>query len=535
MKRTMIVRALLAGSALFMSTVALAQEPEPQPDASDATADAAIAEAKDLDDAQAKIELLQAQVEALQESIAQIQAQVTKVTPSWKGSPQLEDKEAGWSFKPKGLLQYDAGFVGFPNGDDRRGTIIGIGQNGVQSAGSGLNYQNLGWDTRPRRLTIGAEGTIPGGFRYSAEFNFVQNAIDFEDVLFGYDFKNSPISAQVGYFYPFSSLETMTSSKYTSFMERAGITDAFSHNRRIGAALLANDKVSDKWVAQAGIFSEEMNNGDFNRTGWVLAARGVFSPTLGTTRLHLGANFEHRVNKKEAMGRNYQARPTTQLTDQRFVSTGNLAAKGDDIAGVELAAIHKSLHFAAEAQKVWVRDALDAGEIADINSDLGSNEVPTGAALNGNPGFWGGYAEIGFYLTGETRSYKGGSFGRVKVLKPFDKGGWGAIQINGRIDYLDLTDRVDDSSTFGTPFYVNGGKQTAYQLGAIWNPTDYVRLMAQYAHINVKGGPRPSISTVADPTAQNQVGMFPFDATPEPINERDFNSDVFAMRAQLDF
>ena len=36
------------------------------------------------------------------------------------------------------------------------------------------------------------------------------------------------------------------------------------------------------------------------------------------------------------------------------------------------------------------------------------------------------------YLTGETRGYKGGKWDRTKVLKPFDKGGWGAIQLNAR-------------------------------------------------------------------------------------------------------
>jgi phosphate-selective porin OprO and OprP len=551
MKRSNIIRALLAGSALVLSSAAFAQDPAPaeqpaeaQPDQSDATADAAIQQAQDLDDAQAKIELLQAQVEALQESIAQIQAAQAKALPSWKGAPQLEDKDNGWSFKPKGLLQYDAGYVGYPRGDELRGTILGITQAGAQNVSAGLNFGNLGWSTRARRLTIGADGSLPGGFRYSAEFNFAQSQVDFEDVLLAYDFKKAPLTVQIGYFYPFSSLETMTSSKYTSFMERAGITDAFSHNRRIGAALLATDKVSDKWTAQAGIFSEEMNSNDFQRTGWTFAARGVFSPTLGTTRLHLGANFEHRVNKKEAMGRNYQARPMTQITDQRFISTGNLASKGDDILGIEGAAIFKQFHVAAEAQKVWVRDALDQGEINSINADLDSNVIPTGAALNGDPNFWGGYAEVGFYLTGETRAYKGGSFGRVKVLKPFNQGGWGAFQINGRIDYLDLSDRVSDKAVLAaTQFtaadgsglvYVNGGKQTAYQLSLIWNPMDYVRFMAQYSHLNVKGGPRVSVDSVAVPTASNQLGIFPF-GTSESILDRDFNSDVFTMRAQIDF
>jgi len=496
-----------------MSGTALAQQATPpadtdQPDQSDATADAAIQQAKDLDDAQAKLELLQAQVEALQESIAQIQAAQAKVTPSWKGAPQLEDKDAGWSFKPKGLVQYDAGYVGYPNGDELRGTV------------AGLNFGNLGWSTRARRLTIGADGTIPGGFRYSVEFNFAQGQVDFEDVLLAYDFKDTPLTAQVGYFYPFSSLETMTSSKYTSFMERAGITDAFSHNRRIGAALVANDKTADKWTAQAGIFSEEMNANDFNRTGWVFAARGVFSPTLGTTRLHLGANFEHRDNRREAQSRNYQLRPTTQLTDQRFISTGALSAAGDNIVGVEAAAIFKQFHVAGEAQKVWVHGTYTPAEQAAKLLDPESNTTPNGTALNGNPSFWGGYLEAGFYLTGETRAYKGGSFNRVKVLKPFNQGGWGAIQLNGRVDYVDLSDDVDGgSSSLSAPFYVNGGKQIAYQASIIWNPTDYTRLMAQYAHINVTGGPRNSLG----------------DDLSDPANEREFDSDVFAMRAQLDF
>ena len=547
MMKLKFVAALLAGSAFAYSAPAWAQEPAPQPEAtepdtSDQAADQAIANAQPVDDAQAKIDMMQAQIDSLQESIEQLKTQVTKVTPSWKGAPQYEDKEAGWSFKPKGLIQYDAGYVGFPDGDELRGQILGINQNGTQAGGStgpGLNYGNLGWNTRARRLTIGADGTIPGGFRYSAEFNFAQSQVDFEDVLLAYDFKKAPITFQAGYFYPFSSLETMTSSKYTSFMERAGITDAFSHNRRIGAALTATDKVTDRWTFQTGIFSEEMNANDFNRTGWVYAARGVFSPTFGDIRLHTGVNFEHRVNKKEIQAKNYQSRPLTQLTDQRFISTGNIPSKGDDILGLELAAIMKSFHFAAEAQKVWVRDAYTQAEINSLLADLDTNTTPAGAGLNGNPSFWGGYAEVGYYLTGETRAYKGGSFGRVKVLHPFNDGGWGAFQVNARVDYLDLKDRVDgSSSSVAAPFYVNGGKQVGYQGSLIWNPTDYVRFMAQYAHLNVTGGPRVSVSTPGNPLAVPpvlpQLGMFPVGTT-KPANERNFDSNVFAIRAQIDF
>jgi len=523
--------ALLAGTAFIAAAPAFAaQDPAAQqeapdptdPDTSDTAADATIAQAQPVDDAQAKIDLLQAQVEALQESLEQLKAQVTKVTPSWKGAPQFDDKDAGFSFKPRGAIQLDAGYVGFPRGTELRGTV------------AGLNFANLGWNGRARRLLIGADGTLPGGFRYSAEFNFAQGTVDYEDIFIAYDFQKAPLTVQIGNIYPFSSLETMTSSKFTSFLERASITDAFNYNRRLGVGFTANDKKADSWIIQAGIFNEPINNGSFTRTGWQGSIRGVYSPMLGTTRLHLGANFQHRQNTKENLVQQYRSRPLTQLTDQRFIDTGNLASRGDDVAGLELAAIHKNVHFAAEAQKVWVRDAFDASQIAAINGNGRSNNtVPPGSvALNGDPSFWGGYAELGWYITGETRGYKGGRFDRTKVLKPFNDGGWGAFQINGRVDYVELRDRVDSSSSsVAAPFYVNGGKQVGYEASLIWNPTDYIRFLAQYGHIDVTGGPRGSVATLGPPPTP---GIFPVGTT-TPANKRKYGVDTFGIRAQVDF
>ena len=525
-----LVAMLLAGSAVTLSSPAFAAVQDPpaeaadpaDPDASDTSADAAIAAAQPVTDADAKIELLQAQVEALQASIEELKSQTAKATPSWKGGPTLEDKDAGFSFKPRGALQFDAGYVGFPRGEQLRGTV------------GGLNFANLGWNSRARRLLFGADGTLPGGFRYSAEFNFAQGTIDYEDIFLAYDFQKAPLTVQIGNIYPFSSLETMTSSKFTSFLERASITDAFNYNRRLGIGFTANDKAADRWLVQAGIFNEPINNGLFTRTGWQASVRGVFAPTVGSGRLHLGANFQHRANTREAKVQQYRSRPLTQITDQRFVDTGNLASKGDDVAGLELGAVFKRFHFAGEAQKVWVRHAYDAAEIALINGRPDSNVTfPTGAVpLNGNPSFWGGYAEVGFYLTGETRGYKGGKWDRTKVLKPFNDGGWGAIQLNGRVDMVELRDRVDNSSSsFSAPFYVNGGKQVGYQASLIWNPMDYVRFMAQYGHIDVTGGPRATVATLGPPPLP---GIFPVGTT-TPANRRKYGVDTFAVRAQVDF
>ena len=516
MTRKFVIAALLAGTACTVSAPANAaqeqpaaqQEPEvTEPDSSDASADATIQGTNQVDDMQAKIELLQAQVEALQEALESVKSQQVRAVPTWKGGPEFADKEAGFSFKPKGFAQFDAGYVGYPDGDERRGTI------------SGLNFQNLGFNARARRIVIGAEGTLPGRFGYKVEFNLAQGTVDYEDIILTYDFAKAPLQISVGNFYPYSSLETMTSSRLGSMLERASFTDAFNYNRRLGIGLQFSDKTNDSYLVQAGIFSTPINDASFTRTGWQASLRALYTPTLGSTRLHLGANFQHRSNTQEAMGQQYRTRPLTQITDQRFIDTGTLASRGDDTLGVEFAAVHKSLHVAAEAQKVWVRDAFSAAQLARINADPDDNDVATGTPLNGDPSFWGGYFEVGYFLTGETRAYKGGKWDRTKVLKPWNDGGWGALQINGRIDYVDLSDRVDDSATFAAPFYVNGGKQLGLQTSLIWNPIDWVRFMAQYGHLEVTGGPRA-------------LGLV--DLT-KPANKRKFGVDTFAARAQIEF
>ena len=464
--------------------------------------------AQPMDEMQAKIELLQAQVEALQAALEGVKAAQAKVTPSWKGAPEYADKEAGFTFKPKGFMQFDAGYVGFPDGHELNGTV------------GGLNYNNLGWNARARRLVFGAEGSLPGGFKYKAEFNFAQGKLDYEDVTLSYDFKKSPLTVTVGNFYPYSSLETVTSSRLGSMLERASFTDAFNYNRRLGVGISLADKKADRYTLSAGVFSTPINDETFNRTGWEASARGTYAPPLGSGFLHLGASVHRRKNNRDAQGQQYRSRPLTQITDQRFVDTGTIASDGDTSVGVELGGVFKSLHFAAEAQKLWVRGYEPTDTLSDPNDAI------TGARYNAEPSFTGGYFELGYYFTGEARGYKGGKWDRTKVLKPFDKGGLGAIQLNGRVDYLDLGDGVGGTATtVGYPSgssaaFVNGGKQLGYQLSLIWNPIDYMRLMGQYGHVDIAGGPR---AATVDPTSADL------------IRKRDYHVDTAAVRAQIEF
>lgn len=526
MQRSHIVRALLAGSAILMSSTVWAQEPEAQPDPSDATADAAIAEAQQLDDAQAKIELLQAQVEALQESIAQLQAAQAKAAPSWKGTPQLEDKEAGWSFKVRGRIQYDVGYVSNP--DDA------------------LITRNLGFNSRARRLRFGGEGTIPGGFGYKCEMDFANSSVGFGDCLLSYSPKNAPINIAIGNQETNNGLEQQSSSRFTSFIERAAFDDAFINTRRLGINLGYVNSAGDFRI-NGGLWAAHSIDSTLDNNGWIGAMRAVYSPLAGGNQLHFGLNYQHREFQDNANGApasgsgqpssgqlaRYRARPFTQLTDQRFVDTNTFAAKRDDIIGVEAAGIFKSLHIAAEGQylKSNAYDAFDQIVVNDPDDVLdqfaGNQWVP-----DGNPSFWGGYIEAGYFLTGETRGYKNGTWDRTKVLNPFSKGGSGAFQIIGRVDYLDLDTRklhegctnnfVTGLSCTGSANYTKGGKQLGLLAGLTWIPEDYMRVLLNYSHSFVTGGP----------FADDVSGL---SSSNPDVADEDYGVDVFQARFQIDF
>ena len=529
MFRKSIYAALLCGSAFAISGTAFAQDPAPQaepeptePDASDTTADAAIADAQPVDELQSKIELLQAQVEALQDALEGVKAAQVKTTPSWKGAPLFEDKGEGWSFKPRGRIQFDVGFVGNPDND--------------------IVTRNLGFNARARRIRLGAEGTIPGGFGYKAEVDYANGNVGFGDVIITYAPLGKPFNFTIGNHETLNGLEQVSSSRFLSFVERAAFDDAFINTRRIGLSGGYANK-ANTFRFNAGIFSAHTIDASLDNDGWIAAARATYSPLMGANQLHFGANYQHRnfqsnngalVNPQNGgepsanQRVRYRARPFTQLTDQRFVNTDFFAAKSDDIFGLEFAGIFKSFHIAAEGQYTVANaygrgDTLAAGDPLDLFSGA-SVFVP-----DGNPSFWGGYAELGYYFTGETRGYKNGLWDRTKVLKPFSKGGWGALQFNGRVDYLDLdSSRLKNGCTnnfttgvcSGSPVLSKGGQQLGLLASLVWIPEDYMRFYLQYSHAQITGG--PFAATVKSGSSK-------------PIDERQYGVDTVAARAQVDF
>ncbi len=478
-------------------------------------------------DSDARAALLEAQIEGMQAQLDDLKKQIAKATPSWKGAPLSADADEGFSFKIRGRLMVDAGYINEPNGYTAN--------------------RNLGFNARVRRFRIGAEGTLPGDFGYKAEVDYANSAVGFGDVILTYQPKNSPLSLTIGNHESFESLEQVSSSRWVSFIERSQMNDAFNHTRRLGLSFGYASK-DNTLRANAGLFTAHTIDASVDNDGWIGAGRLTYTPYVGNGFIHLGANYQHRqfqTNDATAAGvatastsagapstnqlARYRARPFLQTTDVRFVDTGSFAAKSDDIIGAELFGVFKSLHFGGEAQYTKVNSFRAGTQLLDPRDYfVGNTAIVT---PNGDPSFFSAYAEVGYFLTGETRGYKNGQWDRTKVLNPYNKGGAGAVQINARLDYLDLDSsalKTGRTNNFATGVSTaapasalsRGGKQTGYLFGITWIPTDYVRFLANYIHTEVQGGP---FAAAIKPTST------------KPVDQRKYGVDGFALRAQVDF
>lgn len=513
-----------AGPTFAQAVPPEAQEAEPPADApspEDASLLTVPAEEANPSAADARTALLEAQIDALQKQLDELKAQVTKTTPSWKGAPQFADEKAGFTFKVRGRLMFDAAYNSRPD-------------NFTAS-------RNLGFNVRARRIRLGVEGTLPGEFGYKAEFDFANSTVGFGDVILSYAPKNAPLTLQIGNQETLNGIEQMTSSRWSSFIERAQLNDAFINARRLGFALGVASK-DGLLRLTGGAFVAHAIDGSLDNDGYILATRGTYSPFALNGFLHLGFNAQYRnfQSNDNAVASSsigapstnqvarYRARPFLQTTDVRFVDTGNFAAKSDLILGLEAYGVFKSLHLGGEAQIIKV-NAYNAGDISTGLDAFAGGSVVT---PTDDPTFFGGHFEIGYFLTGETRGYKNGLFDRTKVLKPFNQGGTGAFQLIGRLDYLDLDSGrlknglTNNFATGATSLAAanarlgRGGKQTGYLAGLTWIPTDYVRFLLNYIHTEVEGGP---LAATTVPISG------------KPIDKRKFSTDAVAVRAQIDF
>ena len=444
MHRTTRLSLMAAALSCTMSTPLLAQDVT-------LPADELAAMRAQLAAMNARIDQLEGELAATKTEAAEAGQVVDAPAPAADSEPvSTLAKSDGWSFKPRGRLMFDAGFTNAP---DSTGASDGFGN-------------------EVRRARLGASGDMPGGFGYKFEVDFAGNEISVAEAILSYE--NGPVEIAIGQHNNFQSLEELTSSLHTTFIERAAFTDAFGFERRLGASITyARGDV----LAQAGVFTDNLEDTDSKNRG--ADARIVFMPKAGDTQLHFGGSFHYNDLDDPAAQLRYRQRPLVHFTTQRFIDTRSMGADSETGYGLEAAAIAGRFHAAAEGY--W--QSVDMPGVAD------------------DPTFFGGYVEAGVFLTDDTRGYKGGKFDRTKPSSPVGEGGIGSVQFTLRYDHLDLNDAG-----------IVGGRQAGYFAALVWKPTDYTALMLNYGRLQYTDAILPTAG-----------------------GDTSYGVDAIGMRAQIDF
>jgi phosphate-selective porin OprO and OprP len=332
------------------------------------------------------------------------------------------------------------------------------------------------------------------------------------------------LSLRAGNFKTPNSIEEMTSANYLTFMERPAFVEAWGLDRQIGAGAIY---ARDHFTLSAGIFGPE----PFEDEVWLQdvktgAARLTLAPINreinGVNQvIHLGASWRGREGAEDRRSPTasvttdpfndeffrYRARGADLHLADRFVATPQLFDL-DTFWGLEAAVIFGPWYATAEYTQ------LEA-------------EVAPGF-IGSDPTYNGWYVETGWFVTGESRPYKDGVFQRVKVKNPVvwrKGGGWGAWQIAGRYDVLDLTDQaltIQGNPVINPPSSSAQnctlcGEQSTWQIGVNWYLNDYTRLMFNYAESDIVGG----ALLLADGSSANR--------------NDGANIKGFGMRAQVDW
>ena len=317
-------------------------------------------------------------------------------------------------------------------------------------------------------VRLGVEGTMYKGVIYKLELDFTDGDFDVNsggslvrlaDVYVG--LKNlGGGDLLFGHMKQGFSIGEMTSSRYTTFVARAASVEAFAPSRNAGIQWFANFANEDKVHIAAGVFNRTNTEGNVaGNGGWGFNFRIAGLAIENADKdmlLEIGFNLLWQNLRKNGNTVAYGARPGTTMGPAALaVFGGNV--KDELRWGLEIAFRIGAFHM--------------QGEFFSVTPNVNTGSDPT---------FTGWYIQLGYFITGESRSFskKMMAWTRVHPNANFwtGEGGRGAHEVAFRFDNTDLTDVAND------------GKMTSYTFGWNWYWNANARMMVNYVFSETEDG-----------------------------------------------
>ncbi len=370
------------------------------------------------------------------------------VRVEWRDGLRIVGPDDGFEIRLGGRIQQDWGFF--------------HGDGGFPSGPAGEDLLADGTQVRRARLSMG--GTLHHTTHFAVEYEFASperadgaDAVGLRDAWV--ERSDLPGTPRVGHFFEPFGLEAQTDARALTFHERSLPAMAFAPGRNAGLALRRRFADGAGSVA-AGVFRETDDTGFDTGSGESAATgRVTFAPRHAPgSVLHLGLAYSLR-NTADG-GERYAARPEANLL-MPFADTGLFRATRSQLLGGEAAWVEGPWSLQGEAM------------LARVDREDGRDPLLGGASV-----------QASWLLSGESRPYADGVFGRVQPRAPLRGGpaeegvhpGRGAFELAARYSFLDL----DNDGAMG-------GELTSTSLGLNWYLDPSTRVQLGYVGLTIDG------------------------------------------------
>ena len=396
-----------------------------------------------------KIEKLEKRLETLEKREREwFKKGESEIRVYFKNGFKMRSLDNNFKFQAGGRIMHDWGFF---SEDQKFESTYGSQENG----------------SRFRRARLFMAGMLYNSiiFKWDIDVDGGANGVTFKDMYIAMPHIPFLGNFQVGHFKRPASLDSVTSSKYLTFIERS-LTNTFFKTRNTGFAFF--NQPFNKRLTWFTFVNKETgeNPPDFKIDGdWNITSRITGLPYISEDAkrwVHLGASWSYEKATDDAV--TFAAARDSEIVST-ILTTGVIKARVFNIVGLE--------------------GSVNWNQFS-VQSEYVFTDVDKGAGPNGDLDSF--YVQGSWYLTGEHRHYSRskGAVGRFKPNQNFswnknwsEGHGTGALQLAVRYAELDLNDAGAG---------IAGGEQQSLTVGLNWELNPMSRFMYNYVHAGFSDG-----------------------------------------------
>ncbi|MFK5878585.1 MAG: porin [Flavobacteriaceae bacterium] len=324
-------------------------------------------------------------------------------------------------------------------------------------------YNPIGNGLNIRRARMAFKAILWDNWYAELDLDFAGSHIEMKDMIIGYIMSEHNLILKAGQFKESFGMETTTTSRYLTFMERSFISK-MDASRHLG---FQATHWADKYLLIGGIhfntqgdmeeveFSQDQNKDFGIDEGYSFTGRAVYRPIIDDDKvLHLGVAATYRTPKTDLEVPNtfrYSTRSHTSINRKKYIDTDVIGDVNNEVGlNFELAGAYKNFMFQGEYVDISV-NRMNGLETVNLN---------------------GFYMQAGYLLFGGKYNYNKAEGEFTRITRGKD---WGELEVAFRYDYVDAND-------FDAGVY--GGSADGYSLGLNYYVNSNVKFMMNYIYNN---------------------------------------------------